>query len=131
MEKETAKKVNYTPEMVETAVRMYEELGNEGLPEIAEALNRSVKSVRAKLVREQVYVAQGPKRSTAKREGPSKKDMLNTLEALAPSLSVNGLNGATKEVLAELIAHFEQVAEVAFEDAQDSEAFDESEEVAA
>jgi len=47
-------KQNYTEEMVAQAVELYEQLGNEGMEEIAEAIGRSVRSVRSKLVREGV-----------------------------------------------------------------------------
>jgi hypothetical protein len=97
------KTTNYTSEMVDRMVAMYEQLGNEGLDAIAEALGRPVRSVRSKLVREGIYIA-APVKSKAKREeGPTKKDMLNELEALV-SFDVNGLTGATKEAIASVIA---------------------------
>lgn len=97
------KTVNYTAEMVDQIVSMYEELGNEGLDEIAEAVGRPVRSVRSKLVREGVYIA-SPKAPKAKREdGPTKKDLLNELEALV-AFDVNGLMGATKAAIADVIA---------------------------
>ena len=51
------KPANYTDEMVTKMLDMYEQLGNDGLDEIAEAIGRPVRSVRSKLVREGVYVA--------------------------------------------------------------------------
>ena len=42
---------NYTDEMVQTAIQMYSDLGNDGLDEIAEAIGKNVRSVRSKLVR--------------------------------------------------------------------------------
>jgi hypothetical protein len=97
------KTVNYTAEMVDQIVSMYEELGNEGLDEIAEAVGRPVRSVRSKLVREGVYIA-SPKAPKAKREdGPTKKDLLNELEALV-AFDVNGLMGATKAAISDVIA---------------------------
>lgn len=97
------KTVNYTAEMVNRIVSMYEELGNEGLDEIAEAVGRPVRSVRSKLVREGVYIA-SPKAPKAKREdGPTKKDLLNELEALV-AFDVNGLMGATKAAISDVIA---------------------------
>ena len=51
------KSPNYTDEMVETAISMYQDLGNEGLEAIAEAVGKNVRSVRSKLVREGIYVA--------------------------------------------------------------------------
>jgi hypothetical protein len=97
------KTVNYTAEMVERMVSMYEQLGNEGLDEIAQTLGRPVRSVRSKLVREGVYVA-APVKAKAKRdEGPTKKELLNALETLV-SFDVNGMTGATKEAIAAVIA---------------------------
>ena len=43
--------------MVDSMIEMYNELGNDGLDEIADSLGKSVRSVRSKLVREGVYVA--------------------------------------------------------------------------
>ena len=93
---------NYTDEMVELMVARYEELGNEGLPEIAEELGKTVRSIRSKLVREGVYVAT-PKAVKAKVDtGPTKKELLNQLETLVP-FDVTGLMGATKAAIADLI----------------------------
>ena len=44
--------------------------------EIAEAVNKSVRSVRSKLVREGVYIAK-PKTTTRKSDEPTKKELLN------------------------------------------------------
>jgi len=98
-----AKAENYTSEMVERLLARYEELGNDGLETIAAELGKPVRSVRSKLVREGAYVA-APKATKAKREdGPSKKDLLNELEAIAP-FAVDGFLGATKEAIASVIA---------------------------
>ena len=101
---ETAKKVNYTAADIATLTNMYGELGNEGLDRIAETLGKSVRSVRAKLVREGLYVAP-EKGTTAKKEGPTKKELLNDLEKVAP-FPVDGFVGATKEAINHLIATF-------------------------
>lgn len=95
-------KVNYTDAMVTTIVDMYNELGNAGIDAIAAAVSRPVKSVRAKLVREGVYVApvKGPK--AEKDEGPTKKELLVELESLV-SFDVTGLLGATKGAIADVI----------------------------
>src|SRR6056300_1173741 len=77
----TTKTVNYTEEMVSQLHTMYTELGNEGLDQIAEALEKPVRSVRAKLVRDGLYVA-SPKSAAAKKDGPSKKEILNALDGL-------------------------------------------------
>lgn len=108
-------KQNYTEEMVARATEMYEQLGNEGMDEIAEAIGRSVRSVRSKLVREGVYVAT-PKAVKAKVDtGPTKKELLNDLEALV-DFDVTGLMGATKAAISALIEAFTP-AEVVAEDA--------------
>lgn len=74
-----AKASNYTSQMVERMLARYEELGNEGLETIAAELGKPVRSVRSKLVREGVYVASPKAPKAAKVEGPSKKELLNTL----------------------------------------------------
>lgn len=96
-------KVNYTDEMVATATEMYGELGNEGMDAIAEAIGRTVRSVRAKLVREGVYVAPVKPEAEPKDEGPTKKELLIELEALV-DFEVTGLMGATKDTIKEVIA---------------------------
>jgi len=103
-----AKPVNYTEEMVDRMVAMYQELGNEGLEDIAKELDRPVRAVRSKLVREGVYVASVKPAKAAKREGPTKKEMLNTLEGLVP-FEVDGFMGATKDAIGALIAFAESV----------------------
>ena len=97
------KTVNYTDEMVNTMVARYQELGNDGIETIADEMNRSVRSVRSKLVREGVYVAT-PKAPTARKDtGPTKKELLNQLESIV-GFDVTPLQGATKEGIATLIA---------------------------
>ena len=91
---------NYTDEMVDTAVSMYAELGNDGLDQIAEAIGKNIRSVRSKLVREGVYVAT-PKKTTRKIDGPSKKEILRSIEA--DGFDVTGFEGATKDALTRLL----------------------------
>ena len=98
-----SKTVNYTEEMVDKIISMYEDLGNDGMAEIAEAVGRPVRSVRSKLVREGVYVATPKAVKAAKAEGPTKKELLNELENLV-SFDVTGLMGATKAAIADVIA---------------------------
>lgn len=95
-----AAQTNYTAEMTAKAIEMYE--SGTALEEIAEAIGKGVRSVRSKLVREGVYVAPEKPAKAAKVEGPTKKEMLNELESLAP-FSVDGLMGATKDAIGELI----------------------------
>lgn len=101
-----AKQPNYTDEQVAEAVQMYGELGNEGLDAIAEKLEKSVASVRSKLVREGVYKA-SPKGAVKADRGPTKKEMLRELEQVS-TLDVKQFQGATKEGIAALIGLFQE-----------------------
>jgi len=96
-----AKTTNYSAEMVDSMVAMYKELGNDGLDQIAAELDKTVRSVRSKLVREGVYVA-SPKKAAAKQEGPSKKEILREIES--NGFDVSGFEGATKAALSRLIS---------------------------
>jgi hypothetical protein len=100
MAEATQKAANYTAEMVDSMIEMYNELGNDGLDEIAESLDKTVRSVRSKLVREGVYVA-SPKKTAAKQDGPSKKEILRDIEA--QGFDVSGFEGATKAALTRLM----------------------------
>ena len=102
---DVAKKVNYTDTDMSVLTNMYGELGNEGLDRIASTLNKTVRSVRAKLVREGLYVAPEKGAAKAKKEGPTKKELLLDLEKVAP-FPVDGFMGATKEAIGHLIATF-------------------------
>ena len=102
---DVAKKVNYTDTDMSVLTNMYGELGNDGLDRIATALNKTVRSVRAKLVREGLYVAPEKGAAKAKKEGPTKKELLIDLEKVAP-FPVDGFMGATKEAIGHLIATF-------------------------
>ncbi len=99
-----AKTVNYTDDQVSKVVEMYAELGNDGLEAIAEAVEKSVRSVRSKLVREGVYVAAPRAKAARKDMGPSKKELLNDLETIV-GFDVTGFSGATKPAIQELITH--------------------------
>ena len=96
------KTVNYTDEMTATVVKMYNELGNDGVADIAEAVGRSVRSVRSKLVREKVYVAPVKPEKVAVDTGPSKKEMLIELSGIV-AFDTAGLTGATKEAIGHVI----------------------------
>ena len=101
---ETAKKaVNYTDELTAKVISDYQ--NGIDLDAIADEIGKSVRSVRSKLVREGVYVAK-PKTASAKREEPTKKELLNQLESIAP-FEVNGFMGATKTALNDLLLHLE------------------------
>jgi hypothetical protein len=101
-----AKTPNYTPEMVSTITAMYNELhpeqGNACLETIGEAVNRSVKSIRAKLVLEKVYVPTPKVITASKDDGPSKKELLNDLSDAG--FNTNGLSGATKDAITRILS---------------------------
>lgn len=120
-----APKQNYTPKMVEEMIAMYEELGNEGLEQIAETVGRGVRSVRSKLVREGVYVASEKPVAAKRDEGPTKKELLNHLESIAP-FGVDGLMGATKAAISEIIAFVESVQTPVDESVAESAGIEES-----
>ena len=94
------KAVNYTPELTAQIVDQYQ--SGVSVADIASSIEKSVRSVRSKLVREGVYVA-APKKSARKSDEPTKKELLNNLEAVYP-FDVNGLTGATKDAIMRLIA---------------------------
>ena len=98
-------KINYTPEMVETAIKAYK--ADVPLETIAFELDRSVRSVRSKLVREGVYIAK-QKPIAIKRNVPTKKELLRNLEIVAP-FAVTGFENATKDALQSLINEFERL----------------------
>ena len=98
------KNVNYTPEMTARIVDDYQ--AGITVEQIADSIEKSVRSVRSKLVREGVYVA-APKAKARKADEPTKKELLNHLETIAP-FGVTGFMGATKEAINELISHFEK-----------------------
>ena len=93
-----AQKVNYTPEMTTQIVDAYS--SGMAITEIADRVGKSARSVRSKLFREGVYVAQ-PKKVTRKVEGPTKKEIRRDLEGTG--FDVKGFEGATKEALTRLL----------------------------
>jgi len=100
----TQKQLNYTKEQTEKLIALYQEKGNDYLDEIATEFGKTLKSVRAKLVREGVYVA--PDKSKRNDEdGPSKKELVLELSKLSGKELV-GIEGATKGSLSELIDAF-------------------------
>ena len=98
-----AKAINYSPELTAKIVDQYQ--AGVSVDDIAASIEKSVRSVRSKLVREGVYVAQ-PKATTRKSDEPTKKELLNELEAVYP-FDVNGLTGATKDAIKDLLTHFQ------------------------
>tara|TARA_B110000977_G_scaffold199824_1_gene288368 strand:- start:1900 stop:2319 length:420 start_codon:yes stop_codon:yes gene_type:complete len=106
-ENKMAKSANYTSAMVATATEMYAELGNDGMDAIATALVKSVRSVRAKLVREGVYVADTKEKAAPRDMGPTKGELLESLVGMG--YDVDGLEGATKPAILRLIELMEGV----------------------
>ena len=98
------KAVNYTPQLTAQIVDQYQ--SGVSVADIASSIEKSVRSVRSKLVREGVYVA-APKKSARKNDEPTKKELLNDLEAVYP-FDVNGLTGATKDAIKDLLTRFSE-----------------------
>ena len=98
-----AKAVNYTPELTATIIEQYQD--GVDVADIAASIDKSVRSVRSKLVREGVYVASA-KPAAKKVMGPTKKELLIELEEIAP-FSVDGFMGATMEAINDLIKHLQ------------------------
>ena len=92
---------NYSAELTSQIVEQYQ--AGVDVAEIATAIDKSVRSVRSKLVREGVYVAK-PTVASKKVQGPTKKELLRDLENL--EFDVTGFEGATKDAIERLIAHF-------------------------
>ena len=98
---ETAtKSANYTKENVDLLLTLYAELGNEGIEDIALRLDKTVRSIRSKLVREGVYTP-SEKPANVKADGPSKKELLRDIEA--KGFDTTGFEGATKIALSRLL----------------------------
>ncbi len=94
-----ATQANYTAELTAKIIDQYQ--NGTDVAEIAASIDKSVRSVRSKLVREGVYKAQ-PKAKSAKVMGPTKKELLRDLEGTG--FDVSGFEGATKEAITRLIA---------------------------
>jgi|TARA_R110000782_G_scaffold63740_1_gene130428 hypothetical protein len=104
MSETATKTVNYTEELTAKVISDYQD-GVE-LDTIADTIGKSVRSVRSKLVREGVYVVQPKSASSKASDEPTKKELLNKLESIAP-FEINGFMGATKSALADLLGHLE------------------------
>ena len=94
------KTINYSVEMTDKIISDYQN-GIE-ISEIADAIGKSVRSVRSKLVREKVYIPQEKTSRSNKVQEPTKKELLNVLEEKV-SFPVIGFMGATKEYIQDLI----------------------------
>jgi hypothetical protein len=113
-------KVNYTEAQTESMKAEY--AAGVSVEAIAEAMGKAVRSVRAKLVREGVYVAPEKGAKSKREEGPTKKEMLIQLADVWPDAPVDGLVNATKEAIASLVQHLESVAEIEESESDESEA---------
>lgn len=102
MAERKAKAPNYSEEMTAAIVERYQ--AGESVEDIAESIGKAVRSVRSKLVREGVYVAAEKPAKAEKAEGPTKKELMRELEAIAP-FPVEGLMNATKEAIQAVIDH--------------------------
>ena len=113
-------KVNYTEAQTDSMKAAY--AAGASVESIAESMGKAVRSVRAKLVREGVYVAPEKGAKSKREEGPTKKEMLIQLSEVWPDAPVDGLVNATKEAIASLIQHLESAA--ATDEADDESAED-------
>ena len=91
--------VNYSAEMTAQIISDYQ--NGVAVEDIAASIEKSVRSVRSKLVREGVYVA-APKAKSTREQGPTKKELLRDLENTG--FDVSGFEGATKDAITRLIA---------------------------
>ena len=98
---------NYTDEMVVVITESYQ--AGTPLEEIAEAIGKSVRSVRSKLICEDVWIPVEKKAKKPKK--PSKKELLNRLEEVDPNAPLTGLMGATKEAISWAIDTAEAAAD--------------------
>lgn len=100
-------KVNYTEDATAIAKSMYVEGREAGkdnetvLDEIGEKLEKSRKSVRAKLVREGVFDPDPKPDAKPKDEGPTKKELIKNLDDLG--VDTSGADGATKDFIKTVI----------------------------
>lgn len=113
----TAKRENYSEELTAAIVERYQ--AGETVEAIAESIGKAVRSVRSKLVREGVYVAAEKAPKAKREEGPTKKELLRDLEAVAPHFPIDGFVNATKEALTALIDHLQSESEAPADDPVD------------
>ena len=100
---------NYSPELTDAVVNDY--LAGKPVEDIADAIGKSVRSVRSKLVREGVYVAQEKPQGSKRDNGPTKKELLGRLAEVDPNAPLGGLMGATKEAISWAIDTAEAAAD--------------------
>jgi transposase len=109
MEK-SEKALNYSPELVAQIVADYDGGNGLSIKEIAAKYNRSTRSITGKLVNLGKYVKPEVVEKAPADTGPTKKEYLEVLKGLDFSeIALDGLKGATKPALAEVIAKFQAV----------------------
>ena len=99
---------NYTDELYAAVVADYQ--AGKPIEDIAEAIGKTVRSVRSKLSRDGYYVKQ-EKPKSKRDNGPTKKELLNRLEEVDPDAPIDGLKGAKKEAIAWIIDTAEAAAD--------------------
>ena len=100
---------NYSPELTDAIVADYQ--AGKPVEDIADAIGKSVRSVRSKLVREGVYVAKEKPQGSKRDNGPTKKELLNRLEEVDPNAPIDGLKGAKIDAIAWIIDTAEAAAD--------------------
>ena len=100
---------NYSEELTMQVIASYQ--AGSPVEDIAEAIGKSVRSVRSKLVREGVYVAKEKPQGSKRDNGPTKKELLNRLEEVDPDAPIDGLLGAKKHAIAWIIDIAEAAAD--------------------
>ena len=93
---------NYSPELTDAIVTDY--LAGKPVEDIADAIGKSVRSVRSKLVREGVYVAQEKPTGSKRDNGPTKKELFADLRAALPDVP-EGAFAMSKEAMVYFIAN--------------------------
>jgi hypothetical protein len=92
---------NYTSEMTVKIVSDYE--AGTPIEDIADSIGKSVRSVRAKLVREGVYVAAEKPQGAKRDNGPTKKELFAELRKALPDVP-EGAFAMSKEAMVYFIA---------------------------
>lgn len=101
----TEKTPNYTESQVRDMIAAYQAApGDATVDSLAKTLSRTRRSVIAKLTHLGIYQKPIAAPKTLKNEGPTKKDLLNQLEAAAPDFPIEGITPATKEAIAAVLA---------------------------
>ena len=98
---------NYSPELTDAIVADYQ--AGKPVEDIAAAIGKSVRSVRSKLICEDVWIPVEKKAKKPKK--PSKKELLNRLEEVDPNAPIDGLKGAKIDAIAWIIDTAEAAAD--------------------